>query len=80
MLLSSHHYAAEDTIIIFASDNGGLGKRLGSDEYGHDSNGILRGAKGTIYEGGSRIPMIMRHDGTIPPNETSDSLVGLSDV
>ena len=24
--------------------------------------------------------MIMRHDGTIPPNETSDSLVGLSDV
>uniref|UniRef100_A0A7S3VEY3 Sulfatase N-terminal domain-containing protein n=1 Tax=Chaetoceros debilis TaxID=122233 RepID=A0A7S3VEY3_9STRA len=71
---------AEDTIIIFASDNGGLGKRLGSDEYGHDSNGILRGAKGTIYEGGSRIPMIMRHDGTIPPNETSDSLVGLSDV
>ena len=82
MLLSSHHYAAEDTIIIFASDNGGLDEDSdsGSSKYGHDTNGVLRGAKGTIYEGGSRIPMIIGHDGTIPPNETSDSLVGMSDV
>ena len=75
-------YTAEDTIIIFASDNGGLGegKDSGSVDYGHNSNGSLRGQKGTIYEGGSRIPMIIRHDGTIPPNKTRDSLVGLSDV
>mmetsp|Transcript_24130 Transcript_24130/g.36858 ORF Transcript_24130/g.36858 Transcript_24130/m.36858 type:complete len:271 (+) Transcript_24130:1204-2016(+) len=73
---------AEDTIIIFTSNNGGLddGRDSGSSKYGHDSNGVLRGAQDTIYEGGSRIPMIIRHDGTISPNETSDSLVGLSDV
>ena len=44
---------AEDTIIIFASDNGGLGKTHGTDTtiYGHASSGPLRNSKGSIYEG-----------------------------
>ena len=51
----------EDTIIVFTSDNGGLGrKHANSWEYGHESNGILRGKKGEIYEGGTRVPMIIR--------------------
>ncbi len=39
----------EDTIIIFTSDNGGLGPNHGSDLFGHHSNGPLRGNKGSIF-------------------------------
>lgn len=61
----------EDTIILFASDNGGL----------ENSSGPLRGWKGSIYEGGHRIPMILRWDnGKIPKSESRDRVVGLNDV
>lgn len=71
----------EDTIILFASDNGGLGQRHGSGESSQNSSGPLRGAKGSIYEGGHRIPMIFRWDnGMIPKGESRDRLIGLNDV
>eukprot|EP00979_Chaetoceros_neogracilis_P016144 scaffold7137_cov215-Chaetoceros_neogracile.AAC.1 len=38
---------AEDTIIIFASDNGGIKPANDSSEHGHDSHGPLRGYKGS---------------------------------
>ena len=44
-----------DTIVVFTSDNGGLGGKWGSRDYGHNSHGPLRGAKGQIWEGGHRI-------------------------
>ncbi|GFH57531.1 hypothetical protein CTEN210_14007 [Chaetoceros tenuissimus] len=62
----------EDTIIIFASDNGGLVE--GS------SSGKLRGKKSSIYEGGHRVPLIMRYDNILPAGETRDNLVGLNDL
>ena len=65
---------AEDTIIIFASDNGGLS----SDSYEHKT---LRGHKGQIYEGGHRVPLVFRYDGHWPKGETRTSkFVGLNDV
>lgn len=68
----------ENTIVIFTSDNGGLGV---SRRYGQLSNGPLRENKGSIYEGGHTIPMIMRWDnGLIPKGEKRSHLVGLSDV
>jgi arylsulfatase A-like enzyme len=74
----------EDTIVVFTSDNGGLGKRhANSAEYGHLSNGLLRGSKGQIWEGGTRIPMMLRWDnsnGAIAKGETRDGLVGLNDL
>ncbi|WP_159023938.1 sulfatase-like hydrolase/transferase [Formosa sp. L2A11] len=42
----------ENTIVIFCSDNGAAGKR--------GDNGVLRGAKASVYEGGHRVPAIMR--------------------
>ena len=71
----------EDTIIVFTSDNGGLGRMNGSQKEGHLSSGPLRGSKGSIYEGGHRIPMIIRWDkGMIPKGESRGQIVGLNDL
>lgn len=68
----------EETIIIFASDNGGLEHSLGTTE--HLSGGPLRGRKGSIYEGGHRIPMIMRYDNVFPQNAKRKHMVMLNDI
>jgi arylsulfatase A-like enzyme len=67
----------DDTIIIFTSDNGGLGQ---SEEYGHKASGPLRGYKGQIHEGGHRVPMIIRWDGVFPQGETRDHHISLTDI
>ena len=67
-----------DTIIVFASDNGGLGKSI---KYGHTPSGPLRGQKASVYEGGHRIPFIMRWDnGNLPKGEKRPHLIGLNDL
>ena len=49
---------ADDTIVVFASDNGGLSAHArGGERHGH--NAPLRSGKGSAYEGGVRIPMIV---------------------
>ena len=55
---------AENTIIWFCSDNGGLPK------INPESVGGLRGNKGTIWEGGIRVPGIIEWEGHIEPNVT----------
>ncbi len=62
--------AIENTIIIFTSDNGGLGL----DELGPTPTSILplRKWKGHVYEGGIRIPAIMSWQGKIKPGMVSD--------
>jgi arylsulfatase A-like enzyme len=55
---------SDDTILIFTSDNGG--------ETQVTSNAPLRGGKSQLYEGGIRIPMIVRWPGTIPVGTLSD--------
>jgi len=57
----------ENTIIIFTSDNRGLSPiKTGSDKYNHHSSSKLRGYEGSPYEGGHRVPFIIRYDGVIP--------------
>lgn len=48
---------ADDTLVIFQSDNGGP---AGRSEAVFNANGGLRGHKGSIHEGGIRVPLVMR--------------------
>ncbi|MCX7818882.1 MAG: sulfatase [Kiritimatiellae bacterium] len=49
-----------NTLVMFLSDNGGPPHANAS------SNGILRGAKGTVYEGGIRVPFVLSFPGRLP--------------
>lgn len=75
---------SENTLVIVTSDNGGILDHNGPDKVhglgdpdatnGHRCNGVLRGTKGTVYEGGTRLPFITRWPGHIKPG-VSDALV-----
>ena len=56
--------AAENTLIVFNSDNGGL------PEIEPSSTGGLRGHKGSVFEGGLRVPGIIEWPAVIPPRIT----------
>jgi arylsulfatase len=70
----------ERTIFIFSSDNGPLYDELGgTDSEFFNSAGGLRGRKGSLYEGGIRVPCIVRWKGHIAPGTTSDRVSGFED-
>lgn len=58
----------DNTLVIFTSDNGGVWDD-GYEDHGpadvHALNGVLRGTKGTLFEGGHRVPFIARWPGKI---------------
>lgn len=60
---------AENTLIIFCSDNGPHRENGGDPEY-FDNNGIYRGIKRDMYEGGIRVPFIAYWKGEIKPGIT----------
>jgi arylsulfatase A len=65
----------DDTLVIFTSDNGPTYDRLGgSDSDFFRSAGELRGLKGSLYEGGFRVPLVARWPGKIPGGQTSELL------
>lgn len=69
----------QNTLIIFASDNGPHTEGGGDPGY-FDSNGILRGYKRDVYEGGIRVPMIARWNGRIKPAQATDHVSAFWDV
>ena len=74
---------AENTLVIFSSDNGGVGgyRREGLTHAGDiTDNAPLRGGKGMLYEGGVRVPYIFRWPGTIPQASTCDQPINSVDL
>jgi arylsulfatase A len=73
---------ADNTIVMFASDNGpetisALAMRR---DYAHDGARPWRGVKRDAWEGGHRIPFIVRWPGKVPAGTVSDQLLSLTDV
>lgn len=77
---------AENTLVFFASDNGpwvDMPPRMqqaGNELWHAGSAGPLRGSKGSTYEGGTRVPAIVRWPGTVEPGQVSPQLVGMPDI
>ncbi|MBL7222414.1 MAG: sulfatase, partial [Candidatus Brocadiae bacterium] len=62
------HGLADNTVVVFMSDNGGLSTRAGAPT----SNVPLRAGKGWLYEGGIREPMIIKWPGVAKPGSACD--------
>jgi arylsulfatase A-like enzyme len=72
---------AGNTIVVFTSDNG-CSPAAGIDvlrKAGHEPNGPLRGTKADLWDGGHRVPFIVRWPGKVAANTVSDQLVSLVD-
>jgi len=69
----------EDTIVIFTSDNGTTHLKLEVDYDFFDSVGDLRGLKGSLYEGGIRVPLIAKWPGKIKAGSVSNQRTGFED-
>lgn len=66
---------AERTVLVFSSDNGGVGGyvREGIKQAGDiTDNAPLRSGKGSLYEGGTRVPLVVRWPGVVRPGTVCD--------
>lgn len=70
----------ENTIVVFTSDNGPLYNELGgTDTDFFNSAKDLRGRKGSVYEGGVRVPTLVRFPGRVGLKTESDRITGFED-
>ena len=70
---------AENTIVVFTSDNGTTFLQREVDYKFFESVGPLRGLKGSLFEGGVRVPMIARFPGRVEAGTTCDRVTGFED-
>ncbi len=71
----------EQTLVMFSSDNGPTYARLGgSDSNFFESAGALRGFKGSLYEGGIRVPLVARWPGRIEAGQTTEHVSAIWDI
>ncbi|VTT97061.1 aryl-sulfate sulfohydrolase : Arylsulfatase A family protein OS=Singulisphaera acidiphila (strain ATCC BAA-1392 / DSM 18658 / VKM B-2454 / MOB10) GN=Sinac_0942 PE=4 SV=1: Sulfatase [Gemmataceae bacterium] len=71
---------ADDTVVIFSSDNGGVGGyvREGIKKAGDvTDNAPLRSGKGSLYEGGVRVPWVVRWPGKVPAGTTDTPVISV---
>ena len=72
----------KNTLVVFTSDNG-CSPQAKFDELlakGHDPSGIYRGMKADIYEGGHRVPFVVRWPGNVKPGTLSDRTITHTDI
>ncbi len=71
LALLDQHGLADNTIVFCTSDNGGPPAPDDRDGTFFRTNGDLRGYKGSLYEGGLRVPMIVRWPGKVAAGKTN---------
>lgn len=78
---------AENTLVIFTSDNGGVLVTKGAErpegqayQAGLRPVGKLRGSKHSVYDGGFRVPFIVKWPGRAPAGKVSSEMINLVDV
>ncbi len=69
-----------DTLVLFSSDNGPVWYDKDVEKYGHRSVGPLRGMKFSSWEGGHRMPFLVRWPNQIEPGKVCDQTIAFSDV
>lgn len=74
------HDLLENTIVFFSSDNGPVWFHEDIEKSDHESVGGLRGMKGDMWEGGSRIPFIARYPAGFETGTKSSQLIGFTDM
>ncbi len=73
----------DNTIVIFTSDNGGdVGgvEEVQARKLGFKNNGDLRGDKHTIWEGGFKVPFVVRWPSVVSPGTQSNQMINIADI
>ena len=72
----------ENTLVIFTSDNGCSPSANFAElaKFGHNPSHLFRGHKADIFDGGHRVPFLVRWPGQVAKNSHSDQLVCLTDI
>lgn len=78
---------AKDTLVIFTSDNGGVFKpdverllQTAAHKAGLKVNGPLKGGKHDVWEGGFKVPFLVRWPGKAQPGSVCDQMISLADI
>ena len=71
---------SKNTLLIFSSDNGPVWYDKDTKRFGHRSSGSLRGIKGSVWEGGHRVPFIAHWPDRIKAGSRSDHTIAFADA
>ncbi len=69
-----------DTLVIFSSDNGPVWYEKDVQKFGHDSSGGLRGMKADAWEGGHRMPFVVRWPDRVSAGSQSSQTICFTDI
>lgn len=69
---------SDNTMVIFSSDNGPYWRENFIQQFNHKAAGEFRGMKGDAFEGGHRVPLIVRYPGKVKPGSVSSATTTLA--